>query len=424
MSFFRSFFRQRFQSIAPSIRRIYASPRRKTATSSSRSAEDVLDYWLYKAIDMAASDIHFERYKTYLKVRYRIDGKLQTIRQLAIPLHSGMITRVKILANLKIDEKRIPQDGRFSLVYKDQKWDIRVSIIPGYFGECMVLRLLNVGSEKISLQGLGARPQDVQLLAQLTAAPNGMIVVAGPTGSGKSTTLYAIIRQIASPERKVITVEDPVEYQLPGISQVAVNEAIGMTFATALRSLLRQAPNIILVGEIRDRETAEIAVRAALTGHLVLTTVHAKNAINVITRFFDFDIPPYLIAATLRAVLSQRLVRTLCPHCLQIKRFDPEKFSTIAPEVVLPPFNKIRVGESIGCDQCSHTSYKGRRAIMEILPISENIRKMIDQRCSEDAIRQQAQSEGMETLRDIAIQHYLNGTLGEEALRSLLAEVA
>lgn len=406
MSFLRSFFRKHIQAIDPNIRRAFAS---------KHSAEDVLDYWLYKAIDMAASDIHFERYQTYLKIRYRIDGKLQTIRQLAIPLHSGMVTRVKILANLKIDEKRVPQDGRFSLLYKKQKWDIRVSILPGYFGECMVLRLLNAESNHFSLETLGARPQDIQLLTQLTSVPNGMIVIAGPTGSGKSTTLYALIQQIASPERKVITVEDPVEYQLPGVSQVAVNEAIGMTFATALRSLLRQAPNIILVGEIRDRETAEIAIRAALTGHLVLTTVHAKNAVNVITRFLDFDIPPYLIAATLRAVVAQRLVRTLCPHCYRKKFFDPSHF----PELTLDA--TCEIGTADGCEHCFHTGYKGRRAVMEILPIRETIAKLIDQRCSEDQIQQQA---GMQTLREVAIQQFQEGILGEEALQTLLAEVA
>jgi type II secretory ATPase GspE/PulE/Tfp pilus assembly ATPase PilB-like protein len=393
-----------------------------TASKKNSSAEDFLDQWIQQAVEMRASDVHFERYRTYVKIRYRIDGRLQTIKNLPAHLHSGLVTRVKILAKLKIDEKRIPQDGRFSLVNGDKKFDVRVSILPGYLGECLVMRLLQSNSDLFSLQRLGARDKDVLKLEQLVAIQNGIIVVAGPTGSGKSTTLYSIIKKISSPERKVITVEDPVEYQLEGINQVSVNETIGMTFAAALRSMLRQAPNIILVGEIRDKETAEIAIRAALTGHLVLSTVHAKDTVNAITRLLDLGVPSYLIAATLRGVLSQRLIRKLCSNCAKEGQFDSLTLKEIAPEYEITGNEHVR--EPVGCDQCLKTGYKGRQAVMEILPVSEKVQKMIDQRLDEDTIRQQARSEGVETLREIALEHYTHGEIGYEALLALLAEMS
>jgi type II secretory ATPase GspE/PulE/Tfp pilus assembly ATPase PilB-like protein len=284
------------------------------------------------------------------------------------------------------------------------------------------MRLLHSDGEKFSLQKLGARDKDVQKLEDLASIQNGIIIIAGPTGSGKSTTLYSIVKKISSPERKVITVEDPVEYQLEGVNQVSVNETIGMTFATALRSMLRQAPNIMLVGEIRDKETAEIAIRAALTGHLVLSTVHAKDTINALTRLFDFGVPSYLIAATLRGVLSQRLIRKLCPHCLEKGKFDPVIFKGIAPDYEI--VGDISVNESNGCKQCSGTGYKGRQAVIEILPISEKIQKMIDQKCDEDTLRKQAKNEGMETLQEIALEHYIHGAISYEALLTLFAEMS
>ncbi|MDR3317587.1 MAG: GspE/PulE family protein [Puniceicoccales bacterium] len=392
------------------------------AKKSSSSTEEFLDYWIEKAVEMGTSDIHFERYRTYVKIRYRIDGKLKTIKKLPVNLHSGLVTRVKILTKLKIDEKRIPQDGRFSLTKGSKKFDVRVSILPGYLGECIVMRLLQSTSDSFSLQKLGAREQDISKLEQLISIQNGIIVVAGPTGSGKSTTLYSIIHKISSPERKVITVEDPVEYQLEGINQVSVNETIGMTFAAALRSMLRQAPNIILVGEIRDKETAEIAIRAALTGHLVLSTVHAKDTVNAITRLLDLGVPSYLVAATLRGVLSQRLARKLCPHCVKKGTFKPEFLKDIAPEFPIP--SEVVVSEPGGCERCSGRGYRGRQAVIEILSISEEIQKMIDRKGDEDEIRGQARQEGMETLREIALQHYVQGEIGQEALLGLLAEMS
>lgn len=425
MALFRSFFRKRTRVTDERILELYRSKNNNKNESFSlkknRSAEEFLDFWLHKAVEMRASDIHFERYRTYVKIRYRVDGKLQVVQKIPVHLHSGLVTRIKILAQLKIDEKRIPQDGRFYFSHNDQKFDVRVSILPGYLGECIVLRLLSSDGKQFSLQALGARDSDIQQLEQLVLVQNGIFLVAGPTGSGKSTTLYSLIKKISSPERKVITVEDPVEYQLTGINQVSVNETIGMTFATALRSILRQAPNIILIGEIRDQETAEIAIRAALTGHLVLSTVHAKDTINAITRLMDLGVPSYLLAATLRGILSQRLVRKLCPHCCRESILDPHFLKAIAPDRTLPESAKIR--EAVGCIGCLGTGYKGRRAVMEILPISETLRKMIDQGSNEDEFRKQASAEGMRHLRDVAIDHYLNGELGQEALLSLLAEL-
>lgn len=426
MSIFRSLFRKKANSLEREnlvdlVQSDGSEVDEKTSKKGGNSVEEFLDYWLKKAVDMRASDVHFEKYREYVKVRYRIDGKLQTIKKLPVNLHGSLVTRVKILSKLKIDEKRIPQDGRFSLEHHGGKFDVRVSILPGYLGECMVLRLLQGDGSSFSLQKLGAREEDISKLEKLIAIQNGIIIVAGPTGSGKSTTLYSIVQKVSSPERKVITVEDPVEYQLSGINQVSVHEAIGMTFAAALRSMLRQAPNIILVGEIRDKETAEIAIRSALTGHLVLSTVHAKDTVNAITRLLDLGVPSYLIAATLRGVLSQRLVRKLCPHCIEKKPLIPELINDIIPEY------KIKGGEffceSKGCEHCCDTGYKGRNAVMEILPISENIQKMIDGKCDEDQLRKQAQKEGMQTLREIAVEHFVHGELGKEALLNLLAEM-
>ncbi|MDR2807060.1 MAG: GspE/PulE family protein [Puniceicoccales bacterium] len=427
MFLFRSLFRKWSRLIDPKELVVHAAQKdhHRSATTPSlkdSSTEAFLDYWLQKAVEMGASDIHFERCRTYVKVRYRVDGKLQTIKRLPVNLHSGLVTRIKILSKLKIDEKRIPQDGRFSFSHGDKKFDIRVSILPGYLGECLVMRLLQSDSNQFSLQKLGIREEDILKLERLMAIQNGIMLVAGPTGSGKSTTLYSIIQKVSSPERKVITVEDPVEYQLEGINQVSVNETIGMTFAAALRSMLRQAPNIIFVGEIRDKETAEIAIRAALTGHLVLSTVHARDTVNAVTRLFDLGIPSYLIAATLRGVLSQRLIRKLCPCCTQEGKFDSALLKEIAPEFAIP--ENVHISEPVGCTQCFGTGYRGRQAVMEILPISEEVQRMIDRKCDEDQIRRQAEAEGLETLRQIALDHYVHGRIGYEALLSLLSEMS
>lgn len=428
MTFLRSFFRKKatcldHNTIAASYP-TYSDgsiEQQRAQAKKDSSAEEFLDYWIKKAVDMRASDVHFEKYRSYVKIRYRIDGKLQTIKQLPENLHSSIVTRVKILSKLKIDEKRIPQDGRFSLEHDNQKFDVRVSILPGYLGECIVMRLLQGDGEQFSLKKLGARDHDIQRLNKLISVQNGIIIVAGPTGSGKSTTLYSIIKQISSSERKVITVEDPVEYQLQGINQVSVNETIGMTFAAALRSMLRQAPNVILIGEIRDKETAAIAIRAALTGHLVLSTVHAKDTVNAITRMLDLGIPSYLIAATLRGVLSQRLVRKTCENCQEILEFDAKFLLDLVPDYKITGNEKTLIAK--GCPQCFDSGYRGRKAVMEILSVTKEIQTLIDNKATEDDIRTLAIKQGTQTIREIAIEHFTNGQIAEEALLSLLAEM-
>jgi type II secretory ATPase GspE/PulE/Tfp pilus assembly ATPase PilB-like protein len=430
MSLFRSIFRSKAkengrEAIAgPGIdgSEINSPSSAEAILQRKTSPEEFLDHWLRQAIEMRASDIHFEKFRTYLKVRYRVDGKLQTIAKLPENLHGGLIARIKILTKLKIDEKRLPQDGRFSIKHHSEQFDVRVSILPGYFGECVVLRLLQSDGRMFSLQNLGARQVDMEKLEQLIKVQNGIIVVAGPTGSGKSTTLYSIIRKISSPERKVITVEDPVEYQLPGINQVSVNEAIGMTFAAVLRSMLRQAPNIILIGEIRDKETAEIAIRAALTGHLVLSTVHAKDTISAITRLRDLGIPSYLIAATLRGVLSQRLARKLCPKCLNPEKPDRKLIEEIIPGHGIP--DEATAYEPKGCEHCLGTGHRGRLALFELLPISDAMQKLIHRQVDEDQLRNLARNESMEFLKNVALDHYLHGRIGRTSLLSLITELS
>ncbi|MDR2735851.1 MAG: GspE/PulE family protein [Puniceicoccales bacterium] len=430
MSLLRSIFRNKAKETGEKsnakdntdIQETNPSQEAETVSRDKVSPEEFLDHWIIQAIETGASDIHFEKFRTYLRVRYRVDGRLRTIAKLPENLHGGVIARIKILAKLKIDEKRLPQDGRFSIKHREEQFDVRVSILPGYLGECVVLRLLQSDEKMFSLKNLGAREIDIKKLEELVAVQNGIIIVAGPTGSGKSTTLYSIIKKISSSERKVITVEDPVEYQLAGINQVSVNETIGMTFATALRSMLRQAPNIILIGEIRDKETAEIAIRAALTGHLVLSTVHAKDTISAITRLGDLGIPSYLIAATLRGVMAQRLARKPCLKCLTPGEPDRKLIDEISTGYSIP--DDVTVYEPSGCNHCFGTGHQGRLALFEILHISDAMQKLIHGRSDEDQLRALAKTEGIEFLKNVTIDQYLHGRIGRETLMSLAAEMA
>ncbi|MDR1458496.1 MAG: GspE/PulE family protein [Puniceicoccales bacterium] len=430
MSLFRSIFRSKAKENGPEAMAEHPIDTQQTNSPQpieailreKTSPEEFLDHWIRQAIDIGTSDIHFEKFRTQLRVRYRIDGKLRTIAKLPENLHGGLLVRIKILAKLKIDEKRLPQDGRFSIEHNSDQFDIRVSILPGYFGECVVLRLLQSDCSRFSLKNLGVRKIDIEKLERLVGIQNGIIIVAGPTGSGKSTTLYSIIQKISSPERKVITVEDPVEYQLPGVNQVSVNEAIGLSFAAVLRSMLRQAPNIILVGEIRDKETAEIAIRAALTGHLVLSTVHAKDSISSITRLRDLGVPSYLIAATLRGVLSQRLVRKPCTNCLNPTEPDRKLIEGIIPGHRIP--NKVTVYEPSGCEHCLGTGHRGRLALFELLPISDAMEKLIHHRMDEDQLRALARDEAVKFLKNVALDHYFDGRIGRESLLALITELS
>jgi type II secretory ATPase GspE/PulE/Tfp pilus assembly ATPase PilB-like protein len=394
------------------------SPRQEIIYSTP---EAFLDYWLQRAIAMRASDIHFECFRESLVVRYRIDGVLKKITNVPTNLHDGLVARIKLLARLRLDERRMPQDGRFAFENGNQSFDFRVSILPSYRGESVVLRILDHNDKTIDLLSLGASEKQAVEIDRLMDSSNGMVLVAGPTGSGKSTTLYSMIRNISSPERKVLTVEDPVEYQIHGVNQVAVNEAIGMTFARALRAMLRQAPNVIFVGEIRDKETAEMAVRAALTGHLVLSTIHARDTINTVTRLVDLGIPAYLIAATLRGILSQRLVQKLCQECAQKVPCHEDFLCHLGCEEDIQ--SAVTTYRAVGCPHCLHTGYRGRVAAYEILPIDANWRELIHRYAGEDILRERFIGEGLETMRESAIRHYLEGNSDVVQVKNVMAEV-
>ncbi|MBI4845354.1 MAG: Flp pilus assembly complex ATPase component TadA [Candidatus Omnitrophica bacterium] len=341
-----------------------------------------VDLILMEAIEQGASDIHLEHFEARVSLRYRIDGVLYEANSPDIKMYFAILSRVKILAKMDIAERRLPQDGGFSIAYQDKIIDVRASSIPTIFGEKMVLRLLDQAKLPLVFDYLGFDDYDLGILQPEIVKPFGMIFVTGPTGSGKSTTLYTILNTIKSPKKNIITVEDPVEYKLDGINQVQVKPLIGLTFANALRSFLRQDPDIMMVGEVRDLETAQMCIRAALTGHLVLSTLHTNDAPTAVTRIMDIGIEPFLLVSGLRLVIAQRLVRRLCENCKQeIKN----------PDVRFKDLNiSTAVYEAKGCEKCRFTGYKGRIGIFELLPINEEIRNMIYYRKSSDEIRKRA----------------------------------
>jgi general secretion pathway protein E len=344
-----------------------------------------------------ASDIHIEPFENASVVRLRIDGTLRDIVRPKKALHGALISRIKIMAKLDIAEKRLPQDGRITLRVGGRPIDVRVSTLPTGHGERAVLRLLEKGSQRLNLSALGMAPDTLATFDTLIARPHGIVLVTGPTGSGKTTTLYAALTRLETTASNIMTVEDPIEYDLPGIGQTQVNDRIGMNFARALRSILRQDPDIIMIGEIRDLETAQIAVQASLTGHLVLATLHTNDAAASITRLTDMGVEPYLLASSLLGVLAQRLVRCLCVHC------RVERDGSWHP---------------VGCDRCGQTGYHGRRGIYELLDIGPNISALVHARAAEADILAQARREGMRSLRDDA-QRWLDSGLTslEEVLR-------
>ncbi|RLG54638.1 MAG: type II secretion system protein GspE, partial [Candidatus Hydrothermarchaeota archaeon] len=356
---------------------------------------------LSQAVRARASDIHIEPYQREVKVRYRIDGVLYNMHTLPKRFHSAITSRVKVMAKLDIAERRLPQDGRIMIKIGDRDVDIRVSIIPTTFGERVVLRLLDKRSIFYSLEEIGLSPEKLELMNRIIRGANGIILVTGPTGSGKTTTLYAALEKINSPDKNIITIEDPVEYQLPGIGQIQVNPKIGLTFANGLRSIVRQDPDVILVGEIRDLETAEIAIHAALTGHLVFSTLHTNDAPGAITRLIDMGIEPFLVASALVAVIAQRLVRTICPYCRE--PYQPEK--GLLREVGLDP-SELEGKEFYrgkGCSECFGTGYRGRTGIFEILQVDDAIRSLILRTSDSATIKARAIKRGMATLRDDGI---------------------
>ncbi len=368
------------------------------------------------AIDAGASDIHIEPQEPDIRVRYRVDGLLRDAINVPSSVQQEVVSHIKILAEMDISERRAPQDGHIAQEHDGHNYDLRISSLPSVGGEKIVIRILDQSANKWSLDEIIASPDDNQKFRSLVKNPYGMLLLTGPTGSGKTTTLYSILQLLNTVERNIITVEDPVEYRLEGITQVQVHPLAGMTFASVLRNILRQDPDVILVGEIRDLETAEIAVSAALTGHLVLSTLHTNDAAGAISRLMSLGIPSFLVASALLGTASQRLVRTICPKCKQ-----PYTSSSGELEQLFPSSErskKVQLFRGQGCDYCFQSGYRGRTAIYEILCISPEIRRMIVEADSDNAIAQQAIKEGMKTLRKSGIEQVLNGsTVFEELLR-------
>jgi general secretion pathway protein E len=370
-----------------------------------------------EALDMRATDVHVEPFENQLRVRYRIDGVLQeaNIPPQVRKYQAAIVSRIKILSHLDIAEKRLPQDGRIRLKVAGREIDLRVSVIPMIHGEAVVLRILDRGDALLGLEHLGMGAREANVWQQVLDLPHGIILVTGPTGSGKTTTLYAALSKINNADLKIITIEDPVEYQLRGINQIQVNTKSGLTFASGLRSILRHDPDVVLIGEIRDRETAEIAVQASLTGHLVFSTLHTNDAPGATTRLVDMGVEPYLVASSLEMVAAQRLVRLICPKCKEeLPPGDVEKlraeFGGEVPAVMY---------RGAGCRNCQGTGYRGRQGVFEMMPISDEIRALILDRASSRVIRKQALVEGMSSLRDDGWRLIREGrTTAEEVLRS------
>ena len=371
---------------------------------------------LTEAIERRATDVHFEPFEDALRVRYRVDGILQEANVPAEvwQFRPAIVSRLKILSHLDIAEKRLPQDGRIKLKVGPREIDVRVSVIPMLHGEAVVLRLLDRSATLLGLENLGMGEPDRKAFERILALPHGIVLVTGPTGSGKTTTLYAGLSRINDIQRKIVTIEDPIEYHLHGINQIQVSTKAGLTFAKGLRSILRHDPDVILVGEIRDRETADIAVQASLTGHLVFSTLHTNDAPGALTRLVDMGIEPFLVASSLEIVLAQRLVRLICIHCKE--PFEPEdahalhlEFGDQAPEILY---------RGRGCRQCLDTGYHGRTGIFEMMVVNEAIRTMILERTSSDEIRRQATSQGMNSLREDGLRLVRSGsTTLSEVLR-------
>jgi type IV pilus assembly protein PilB len=367
----------------------------------------LVDTVIFTALERRASDIHIETRNAEVAVKYRIDGVLQYAMQpLAKEWHSTILSRIKVMSELDIAERRVPQDGRFRVRYKGRFIDFRVSVMPSVHGEDAVLRVLDKEtlSEKfrnLTLDVVGFVEEDLRKFRRYIHEPYGMVLVTGPTGSGKTTTLYAAINEIKTDEDKIITIEDPVEYQVSGITQIPVNEKKGLTFARGLRSILRHDPDKIMVGEIRDHETAQIAIQSALTGHLVFTTVHANNVTDVIGRFVNMDVEPYNFVSALNCILAQRLVRVICPSCKKEVKLSPETLreSGLNPE----EWKNTKLYEGVGCLECSGSGFRGRTAICELLDLSDRIREMIIDRRPTSEIKRAAKEEGMEFLRESGI---------------------
>lgn len=391
--------------------------KKETEGNLTELAEDlpiirIVDTLLEYAIFENASDIHIEPEEKRVIVRYRIDGILKKVMELPKNVQTGVIARIKILSDLKLDEHRLPQDGRFKIASDKYKVSFRVSILPSFDGEKVVLRLLNEKAQALKLEQLGFHPKILEIVERNIKKPHGMILVTGPTGSGKTTTLYTVLNMLNTPEVNISTVEDPIEYRMVGVTQSQVSPKIGFTFANGLRSLLRQDPDIIMVGEIRDNETAGIAVNAAMTGHLVLSTLHTNDAITTIPRMAEMEVPSFLIASTVNIIIAQRLVRKICPNCIESYNLDKKAIENLEKQINIPNIleklektgailSKQKTLESIlfyrgkGCKQCNNEGFKGRIGIYEVIEITKELSNLISQNCSKKELQQKAEEEGL-----------------------------
>lgn len=371
-----------------------------------------------EAVKLKASDIHIEPYEKSLSIRLRIDGVLREILSLPARMTPVLTSRVKVMARLDIAEKRLPQDGRISLALGGKQIDVRVSTLPARFGERVVMRILDKEEASFDLDALGMPADTLKRLHTALAKPNGVILVTGPTGSGKTTTLYAALKLLNDPSRNILTVEDPVEYAIDGVGQTQINPKVGMTFATGLRAILRQDPDIVMVGEIRDVETAEIAIQAALTGHLVLSTVHTNSAVGAVTRLRDMGAEPFLLSSTIAAVLAQRLVRRLCPTCKEAYSPDEAERKLLG----LGPESDARIYRPVGCGRCGHSGFEGRIGVYELMLVDETLRRLIHEDASEAALTAHAFRRA-DTLAGSGFRHVVAGlTSIEEVLRVVRQE--
>ncbi len=370
--------------------------------NNNKNVIQIVDEFINQAIDEKASDIHFEPYETFFRIRFRIDGILVEVKRISNDLKSSIIARLKIMAELDIAEKRRPQDGRIRIKKNNQDIDIRVSTLPTDYGEKIVLRILDKTIASFDLNKIGLEEKELAKVNEAIQSPFGIILVTGPTGSGKSTTLYSILKELNNTESNIVTIEDPIEYNIEGINQSHVRPDIGYTFSSALKSFLRQDPDVIMVGEIRDAETAEMAVRASLTGHLVLSTIHTNDAPSTVTRLIDMGVEPYLISASTKLVIAQRLVRVLCDNCkTKVRNFD---------DYNLKLFSSLKnIYEPKGCQYCRNTGFKGRRAVFEIFNINPEIELLINKTSNTSIIRNHAIENGMVTLRSQGLSLVENG---------------
>ncbi|MBW2712653.1 MAG: type II secretion system ATPase GspE [Deltaproteobacteria bacterium] len=361
---------------------------------------------LQEAIKERASDVHIEPFEKEIRVRFRVDDILyEPMKPLPRSLQSSIVSRVKIMGNLNIAEKRLPQDGRIRLKIAGKDYDVRLSTVPIAHGERVVMRLLPRTQELLDLAKIGFNPKQLKVMHRLIARPNGIILVTGPTGSGKTTTLYSALAGINTEDKNILTVEDPVEIQLEGVGQIEVNPKVGLTFSSGLRSILRQDPNIVLIGEIRDLETAEIAIQASLTGHLVFSTLHTNDAPGAITRLVDMGVEPFLVGSSLVAVVAQRLVRVLCPACKKAHQATPEELA----EIGVRTQQQVQIYQPEGCPECNHTGYRGRKGIFELMLVDDDIRTLITQSADSKTIKKKAMAKGMSSLRADGARKVLQG---------------